>query len=147
MYITTLNHFFSINPFNFNQNVLETSILRRSRTTRHHRKLLQFQRPRIAFRVLVFRPVQFYYQFRTRFPYWSDWRATFLTVLTYIISLALLLPGLGLSVRRLHDINRSGWWVLIGLIPLVGAIILIIWFAKESDPVENQYGPVPNTVG
>lgn len=73
--------------------------------------------------------------------------ATFLTVLTYIISLALLLPGLGLSVRRLHDINRSGWWVLIGLIPLVGAIILIIWFAKESDPVENQYGPVPNTVG
>lgn len=73
--------------------------------------------------------------------------AMFLTVLTYIISLALLLPGLGLSVRRLHDINRSGWWVLIGLIPIVGAIILIIWFAKESDPVENQYGPVPNMVG
>jgi len=61
-----------------------------------------------------------------------------------IVSLALLLPGLGLCVRRLHDINKSGWNILFALIPIVGAIVLIIWFCKDSDPQANQYGPVPN---
>ena len=61
-----------------------------------------------------------------------------------ILSLALLLPGLGLSVRRLHDIGKSGWWILLGFIPLVGAIVLIIWFAQNSQMQDNQYGPVPN---
>lgn len=64
-----------------------------------------------------------------------------------IVSLALLLPGLGLCVRRLHDIGKCGWWVLLALIPLVGAIILIVWYCKESDPMPNQYGPVPNVEG
>ena len=67
------------------------------------------------------------------------------TILSYIYSLAVLLPGLGVSVRRLHDINKSGWYILIGLIPIVGGIILIIWLAKEGDKTENQYGPVPST--
>lgn len=67
-------------------------------------------------------------------------------VISGVINLALLLPGLGLSVRRMHDINKSGWWVLINLIPLVGWIIFIIWAAKDSDPTPNQYGPVPNLV-
>lgn len=61
-----------------------------------------------------------------------------------ILSLVLLLPGLGLSVRRLHDIGKSGWWILLGLIPVVGAIVLIIWFAQNSQMQDNQYGPVPN---
>ena len=61
-----------------------------------------------------------------------------------ILSLVLLLPGLGLSVRRLHDIGKSGWWVLLGFIPVVGAIILIIWFVRNSEMTENCYGPVPN---
>ncbi|MBD5220542.1 MAG: DUF805 domain-containing protein [Bacteroidales bacterium] len=61
-----------------------------------------------------------------------------------IVNLALLLPGLSLSVRRLHDINKSGWFILLGLIPIVGAIILIVWFCKESEMQPNQYGPVPN---
>lgn len=61
-----------------------------------------------------------------------------------ILSLVLLLPGLGLSVRRLHDIGKSGWWILLGFIPVVGAIILIIWFARDSEMTENRYGPVPN---
>lgn len=61
-----------------------------------------------------------------------------------ILSLVLLLPGLGLSVRRLHDIGKSGWWVLLGFIPVVGAIILITWFARNSEMTENRYGPVPN---
>lgn len=57
--------------------------------------------------------------------------------------LATLLPVLGVSVRRLHDINKSGWYLLIGLIPLVGEIILIVWWAKVGDTTENQFGPVP----
>ena len=64
--------------------------------------------------------------------------------LNLVLGLALLLPGLGLSVRRLHDIGKSGWWLLIALIPLVGAIILLVWYCKESDFEPNEYGPVPN---
>lgn len=67
-------------------------------------------------------------------------------IVSGIVSLALLLPGLGVAIRRLHDIDKSGWWILIGLIPLVGTIILIVWFCKESTPAENQYGPVPNVI-
>lgn len=66
------------------------------------------------------------------------------TVVSTIVNLALLLPGLGLAVRRLHDIGKSGWWIFLGLIPLVGAIILIIWYCKESDPQSNMYGSEPN---
>ncbi len=64
-------------------------------------------------------------------------------LLSGIYSLAVLLPGLAVAVRRLHDIGRSGWWLLIGLIPLIGFIVLIIWFVKDSDPGENQYGSNP----
>jgi uncharacterized membrane protein YhaH (DUF805 family) len=60
-----------------------------------------------------------------------------------IYSLAVLLPSIGVGIRRLHDINRSGWWLLIGLVPLVGWIILIIWAATASDAGPNQYGPGP----
>ncbi len=65
-------------------------------------------------------------------------------VLSAIVNLGLLLPGLGLVVRRLHDINKSGWWILINLIPVVGWIIMLVWLCKDSDPTDNQYGPVPN---
>ena len=67
------------------------------------------------------------------------------TTLQGIWSLAILLPQLGLSARRLHDIGKSGWLLLLGLIPIVGWVILIIWWAKEGDPNENEYGPVPVT--
>lgn len=66
------------------------------------------------------------------------------TTILCIIGLALFMPGLGLSVRRLHDINKSGWWVLLGFIPIVGWIIYIVWTCKPSDVTSNQYGPVPN---
>jgi uncharacterized membrane protein YhaH (DUF805 family) len=59
-----------------------------------------------------------------------------------IASLALLLPNLGVGVRRLHDTSRSGWWLLIGLVPLVGWIVLLVFFVQDSQP-ENQYGPNP----
>lgn len=67
-----------------------------------------------------------------------------LNVVSSIIGLALLLPGLGLSVRRLHDIGRSGWWVLINLVPIVGWIIFIVWMCQASQPTPNMYGPIPN---
>lgn len=60
-----------------------------------------------------------------------------------IYSLAVFLPGLGVGVRRLHDINKSGWFLLVALIPIIGVIWLIILFAKEGDQGENQYGPNP----
>ncbi|MBK5239505.1 MAG: DUF805 domain-containing protein [Actinomycetales bacterium] len=56
------------------------------------------------------------------------------------MSLALLVPSLAVGVRRLHDIGRSGWYLLFALIPLVGIIILIVWWARAGDPVGNTYG-------
>ena len=64
-------------------------------------------------------------------------------VLQIVYWLAVFLPFLGVSVRRLHDINKSGWLILLGLIQVIGEIILIIWWAKQGDATENQYGPVP----
>lgn len=66
----------------------------------------------------------------------------FLAILSYLYSLAALIPGLALSVRRLHDINKSGWWVFLSLVPFVGAIILIIWCCQPSVEENNQYGSV-----
>ncbi len=54
---------------------------------------------------------------------------------TGIYSLAVLVPTLAVSVRRLHDTNHSGWWYLIGLVPLAGAIILLVFFVRDSDPM------------
>ena len=68
---------------------------------------------------------------------------TGLGLLSGVYSLAVLIPTLAVGVRRLHDTNRSGWWLLIGLIPLIGAIVLIVFFVFDSSPVENQYGPNP----
>ena len=64
-------------------------------------------------------------------------------ILSGILALALLIPSIGVAVRRLHDINKSGWWYLLLLIPIAGYIILIIWFVKPSDAGENQYGEKP----
>ena len=61
----------------------------------------------------------------------------------HIYSLVIFLPSISVLVRRLHDTGRSGWWYWIALVPLVGAIILIIFLAEDSDPGGNQYGPNP----
>jgi len=60
-----------------------------------------------------------------------------------IYSLAILIPAIAVSVRRLHDTGRSGWWLLIILIPLIGAIILLFFTVQDSKPEENKYGPSP----
>jgi uncharacterized membrane protein YhaH (DUF805 family) len=63
-----------------------------------------------------------------------------------LASLALLLPNLAVGARRLHDTGRSAWWLLIGLVPLVGAIVLIVFYVQDSQG-DNQYGPSPKAVG
>jgi len=64
-------------------------------------------------------------------------------LVTSIFALATLIPGIAVGVRRLHDTDRSGWWLLLGLIPLVGGIILIIWFCGKGTDGSNQFGPDP----
>jgi uncharacterized membrane protein YhaH (DUF805 family) len=66
-----------------------------------------------------------------------------ISCISSIYSLAVLLPGLGVGIRRLHDIGKSGWWLLIGLIPLIGEIWLLVLAATDSQPGDNQYGPNP----
>lgn len=60
-----------------------------------------------------------------------------------VFTLAVLIPGIAVSVRRLHDTERSGWWLLIALIPLIGAIVLLVFMVQDSKPGQNQYGENP----
>jgi uncharacterized membrane protein YhaH (DUF805 family) len=66
-----------------------------------------------------------------------------LPVLGGLFSLAVLIPSLAAGSRRLHDIGKSGWLQLLGLIPLIGWAILIYWAAQPGEPGPNQYGPPP----
>ena len=63
-------------------------------------------------------------------------------LLSTLFTLALLVPSISIAARRLHDTGRSGWWQLIALIPLIGAIVLIVFLAQDSHD-ENGYGPNP----
>ena len=74
---------------------------------------------------------------------YSSTDSTIFAALMSLYSLATLVPGLAVSWRRLHDISRSGVNYLLILIPLVGAIILLVWMCKDSYPGINQYGPNP----
>ncbi|WP_407111787.1 DUF805 domain-containing protein [Streptomyces sp. DSM 116494] len=60
--------------------------------------------------------------------------------------LAVLLPNLGVTVRRLHDTGRSGWWCFIALLPLVGVIVLAVFPATEGNQAGDRYGPDPEYV-
>jgi len=64
-----------------------------------------------------------------------------------ILALALLLPSIGVTIRRLHDTSRSGWWILIGFVPLVGGIVLLVFMCLDSTPGANAYGPNPKGEG
>lgn len=67
-----------------------------------------------------------------------------LIALQTVVSLATSWIGITLTMRRLHDIGKSGWWCWIGLIPLIGGILLLIWACTASESADNQYGPIPN---
>jgi len=62
-------------------------------------------------------------------------------ILSLIFSLAVLVPGLAVSVRRLHDIGRSGWWLLIVLVPVIGFLVLLWWAIQPGEEGPNRYGP------
>lgn len=61
-------------------------------------------------------------------------------LLSGIYALAVLIPSIAVTVRRLHDTGRNGWWLLIGFIPLIGIVVLLIFMAEESKPGDNQFG-------
>ncbi len=67
-------------------------------------------------------------------------------VLSTIYGLAVLLPSIGVGIRRLHDTDRSGWWLLIAFVPLIGGIVLLIFAVLDSTPGDNRFGPNPKGV-
>jgi uncharacterized membrane protein YhaH (DUF805 family) len=66
-----------------------------------------------------------------------------LRVIYGLFALAIILPTLSATVRRLHDVGKSGWWILISIIPLIGDIWLFVLMVTDSQPGDNQYGPNP----
>ncbi|MCC8182962.1 MAG: DUF805 domain-containing protein [Clostridiales bacterium] len=66
-----------------------------------------------------------------------------LSWLPFVYFVATVVPGLAVSWRRLHDIGKSGGYYFVGLIPLIGEIILLVWFFTDSQPGSNKYGPCP----
>ncbi|WP_421926706.1 DUF805 domain-containing protein [Neoaquamicrobium sediminum] len=67
-------------------------------------------------------------------------------VITGVVYLAHLIPTLAVTVRRLHDIDRAGWWVLISFVPLVGLIVMLVFFCTPSTPGANRFGHAPGAV-
>ena len=65
------------------------------------------------------------------------------SVLYAVVLLALIIPGLAVAVRRLHDTGRSGWWLLVAFIPIVGAIVLLIFLVLDSENAPNRWGLPP----
>lgn len=76
---------------------------------------------------------------------WSDMERG-VGVLGAIYSLVVLVPGLAVVVRRLHDIGKSGWNYLFVLIPIVGAIVLLVWFCQDSESGTNKWGENPKQI-
>ena len=64
-------------------------------------------------------------------------------MLGLLYNLFILLPSIAVGARRLHDTGRSGWWQLIGLVPILGVIVLIVWYASEGASGSNAYGDDP----
>ena len=60
-----------------------------------------------------------------------------------IYSLGVLLPGIGVAIRRLHDTDKSGWWLLLGLLPIIGVLILLVFYLQDGTQGPNKYGPSP----
>lgn len=66
-------------------------------------------------------------------------------IVEWIVFAAVIVPNLAVGARRLHDIGKSGWWQLISIIPIVGWILIIVWFATDSHG-DNEYGPSPKGI-
>ena len=72
-------------------------------------------------------------------------RSGALAVVSGLYALAAFIPGLAVGVRRLHDTGRSGWMMLLSLIPIVGGIVLLVFLCQDSAPGDNRYGSNPKT--
>jgi uncharacterized membrane protein YhaH (DUF805 family) len=72
-----------------------------------------------------------------------DGRAGTGGIIGIVYSLAVLVPSLAVTVRRLHDTDRSGWWLLIFLVPVIGAIVLLVFAIVDGTPGDNRFGPSP----
>ena len=77
----------------------------------------------------------------------SDFGGSGYGVVTALAGLALIVPSIAVGIRRLHDTDRTGWWLLIALVPLVGAIVLLVFYVTEGTKGDNQYGPDPYAGG
>lgn len=65
-----------------------------------------------------------------------------ISFLSIILGLALLIPTISITTRRLHDTDRTGWWQLVFLVPIVGFIVMLVFMCMDSHP-DNEYGPNP----
>jgi uncharacterized membrane protein YhaH (DUF805 family) len=118
--------------------------------------------PMVGFGEAISRGFRNYFNFSgraTRAEYW--WWGLFIVLVSIVlqvvdtlfgevgqwvsllVQLAVLLPSLALGARRLHDINRAGWWQLLWFVLLIGGIVLIVWAIKRGDKGPNKYGPGP----
>ena len=75
--------------------------------------------------------------------YWMMWSRVSTSV--WIVSLILLWPRLAVGVKRCHDRGKSGWWLLIGFVPVVGGLVLLYFMVQPSEPESNDYGAPPPT--
>ena len=66
--------------------------------------------------------------------------------ISLVYSLAVFIPSIAVGIRRLHDVDRSGWWTLVIFVPLIGLILLLYWFCKDGTPGDNRFGPNPKEV-
>ncbi len=64
-------------------------------------------------------------------------------ILSGLYTLALIIPSIAVTVRRLHDTGRSGWWWFIGFVPVIGGIVLLVFMVLDSQPGDNEYGANP----
>lgn len=71
------------------------------------------------------------------------WSSALRQGLSGLLSLVFLVPNLAVGARRLHDTGRSGWWQLISIVPVIGGIVLLVWFATAGKPEENKWGANP----
>ncbi len=68
-------------------------------------------------------------------------------ILSIIYGLALLIPSIAVGVRRMHDIDRSGWWLLIAFVPFIGVIVLLVFALLPGTAGDNRFGPDPKAAG
>ena len=68
-------------------------------------------------------------------------------IVNILLALVFFIPSLAVAIRRLHDIGRSGWWILLGVIPVIGSLVLLVFYCTDSKPGVNEWGENPKGIG